>query len=184
MEALKYVGMDVHTEAIVIAVLTARGKLVMESVIETKAQAVRDFIQGLRGPVHVTCEEGTQAAWLYDIRHPLGAKVVVCEPRQNTLLLAGNQGDGGDARKRAQLLRAELLTPVYHGPHGTRTVKELARSYAAVLEDWTRVMTRLKALYRARAIPCTGAGVYPKEERERWLRNLTDAGARRRAEGL
>src|SRR5262249_23277148 len=66
-EALKYIGMDVHTETIVIAVLNARGKQVMESVIETTALAVRDFIQGLRGTVHVTFEEGTQAAWLYDI---------------------------------------------------------------------------------------------------------------------
>jgi hypothetical protein len=32
---VKYMGMDVHTEAIVIAVLTASGKLVMESIVET-----------------------------------------------------------------------------------------------------------------------------------------------------
>jgi formate hydrogenlyase transcriptional activator len=34
---VKYIGMDVHKEAIVIAVLNESGKLVMESVIETKA---------------------------------------------------------------------------------------------------------------------------------------------------
>jgi hypothetical protein len=77
MEALKYIGMDVHTETIVIAVLNARGKQVMESVIETTAPAVRDFIQGIRGTVHVTFEEGTQAAWLYEILRPLVTKVVV-----------------------------------------------------------------------------------------------------------
>jgi transposase len=184
MEALKYVGMDVHKDTIVIAVLNARGKLVMESVIETKAQAVRDFVQGVRGTVQVTFEEGTHAAWLYDVLRPLVAKVVVCDPRKNTLLLAGNKGDRVDAHKLAQLLRADLLTPVYHGTHGTRTLKELARSYTALLEDCTRVMNRLKALYRARAIPCTGEGVYQKEERERWLRKLTEAGARHRAEWL
>jgi hypothetical protein len=35
---VKYIGMDVHKEAIVIAVLNESGKLVMESVIETKSQ--------------------------------------------------------------------------------------------------------------------------------------------------
>jgi len=184
METLKYVGMDVHKETIVSAVLNARGKLVMQSVIETKAQAVRDFIQGLRGTIHVTCEEGTPAAWRYDLLRPVVAKVVVCDPRKNALLLAGNKGDRVDAHKLAQLLRAELLTPVYHGTHGTRTLKELARSYTALLEDCTRVMNRLKALYRARAIPCTGEGVYQKEERTRWLRKLTEPGARHRAEWL
>lgn len=184
MDALKYIGMDVHTETIVSAVLNARGKLVMESVIETKAQAVRDFVQGVRGTVSVTFEEGTHAAWLYDVLQPVVAKVVVCDPRKNTLLLAGNKGDRVDAHKLAQLLRADLLTPVYHGTHGTRTLKELARSYSALMEDCTRVMNRLKALYRARAIPCTGESVYQKDERERWLRKLTEGGARHRAEWL
>lgn len=104
MEALKYIGMDVHTDTIVIAVLNARGKLVMESVSETTAPTVRDFVQGIRGTVHVTFEEGTRAAWLYDILRPLVAKVVVCNPRKNTLLLAGNKGDRIDAQKLAQLL--------------------------------------------------------------------------------
>src|SRR5580700_5658291 len=36
---IKYIGMDVHKEAIVIAVLNESGKLVMESVIETKASS-------------------------------------------------------------------------------------------------------------------------------------------------
>ena len=146
MEALKYVGMDVPKETIVIAVLTARGKLVMESVIETTAPAVRDFVQGLRGTGYLTFEEGTQAAWLDEALRPLGAKLVVCDPRKNTLLLAGNKGDRVDARKRAQLLRADLSTPGYHGTQGTRALKELARSYTALREECPRVTNRLKAL--------------------------------------
>src|SRR6266404_945570 len=63
---VKYIGMDVHKEAIVIAVLNEGGKLVMESVIETKASSILQFIHGLRGELHVTWEEGTWAAWLYD----------------------------------------------------------------------------------------------------------------------
>jgi hypothetical protein len=35
MDNRKYIGMDVHKEAIAIAVLNAAGKLVMESIIET-----------------------------------------------------------------------------------------------------------------------------------------------------
>jgi hypothetical protein len=33
---IKYIGMDVHKEAIAIAVMNGEGKLVMESIIETK----------------------------------------------------------------------------------------------------------------------------------------------------
>jgi hypothetical protein len=41
--------MDVHKDAISIAVLNASGKLVMESIIEAKASSILQFIQGLRG---------------------------------------------------------------------------------------------------------------------------------------
>src|ERR1035437_1242236 len=59
---VKYIGMDVHKEAIVIAVQNESGKLVMESVIETKASSILQLLHGLRGELHVTWEEGTWAA--------------------------------------------------------------------------------------------------------------------------
>jgi hypothetical protein len=65
MDSTKYVGMDVHTEAISVAVRDSTGKVIMESILETKANTILEFIQGLRGNVHLTFEEGTWAAWLY-----------------------------------------------------------------------------------------------------------------------
>jgi len=49
---VKYIGMDVHKEAIVIAVLNGSGKLVMETILETKANSILQFIHGLRGELH------------------------------------------------------------------------------------------------------------------------------------
>ena len=43
----KYVGMDVHLATIVVVVLNAAGKCVCESVIETKASTIIEFIDGL-----------------------------------------------------------------------------------------------------------------------------------------
>ena len=159
MDSTKYIGMDVHKETISIAVLNSAGKLVMESVIETKAITIIQFVQGLRGDLHVTLEEGTWAAWLYDLLRPHVNEVLVCDPRKNALLKTGNKSDRIDARKLAELLRSNLLRPVYHGEHGVRTLKELSRSYLTISGDVVRVMTRLKALYRSWAIPCTGQQV-------------------------
>jgi transposase len=182
METSRYVGMDVHTEWITIAVLNAQGKMVRESVIETRAQTVLDFVKGIRGTGHVTFEEGTPAAWLYEVLRPHAAKVIVSDPRKNKFLLTRNKGDRVAARKLAQLLRAGLVTPVSQGEHGTRTLKELARSSEGLVRDRTRGMNRLKALYRARAIPGAGESVYTIGGREEWLGKSADPGARRRAE--
>src|ERR1700719_553270 len=80
---IKYIGMDVHKEATVIAVLDGNGKLVMETILETKASSILQFIHGLRGELHVTWEEGTWAAWLYDLLLPQVQQVLVCNPRRN-----------------------------------------------------------------------------------------------------
>src|SRR5438876_8521098 len=146
--------MDVHTATISVAVRDAAGKLIMESVIETKSSTILQFIQGLQGNLYVTFEEGTWAAWLYDLLKPHVTKIVVCDPRRNALLKEGNKGDQVDARKLAELLRAGLLRPVYHGENGLRTLKELSRSYLTISKDLTRVMNRVKALYRGWGICC------------------------------
>src|SRR6266478_3960074 len=75
--------MDVHKEAIVIAVLNGSGKLIMETIVETKASSILQFIHGLRGELQVTWDEGTWAAWLYDLLQPQVLQVLVCDPRRN-----------------------------------------------------------------------------------------------------
>ena len=181
---VKYIGMDVHQEAIVIAVLNDSGKLVMETILETKASSILQFIHGLRGELHVTWEEGTWAAWLYDLLQPQVQEVVVCNPRRNALLKEGSKCDKVDARKLAELLRTGMLRPVYHGENGLRTLRELGRSYQTLSKDLTRVMNRLKALYRGWGIPCAGTQVYAPRYREEWLSKIVQAGVRRRAELL
>jgi transposase len=182
MDSTKYIGMDVHKETISIAVMNSAGKLVMESIIETKTLTIVQFVQGLRGDLHVTLEEGTWAAWLYNLLRPHVTNVLVCDPRKNALLKAGNKSDRIDARKLAELLRSNLLRPVYHGEQGVRTLKELSRSYLTISGDLARVMTRLKALFRSWAIPCAGKQVYAPRHRAQWLGKITEAGVRRRAE--
>jgi transposase len=182
MNSIKYIGLDVHKETISIAVMNAAGKLVMESIIETKAATILQFMAGLRGDLHVTLEEGTWAAWLFDLLKPYVTKVVVCNPRRNALLKEGNKSDRIDARKLAELLRGGLLRPVYHGEKGMRTLKELARSYLTITKDLTRVMNRIKALYRSWGIACSGTTVYAPRHRCDWLSKISEAGVRRRAQ--
>jgi hypothetical protein len=70
MNDAKYIGLDVHQATISVAVLDSAGKLVMEAILETKAETVLQFIHGLRGSLRVTLEEGTCAAWLHDVLKP------------------------------------------------------------------------------------------------------------------
>jgi hypothetical protein len=67
------------------------GRIIMECILETKA---------------VTFEEGTCAAWLYDLLKTHVGKLLVCNPRKNALLPGGNG-------KRQESLRLQAGNQLY-----------------------------------------------------------------------
>jgi len=153
----------------------------MESILETKAATILQFFAGLRGTLSVTFEEGTWSAWLYDLLHSRVDKLVVCNPRKNAMLKDGNKSDRIDARKLADLLRGNQLKPVYYGETGVRMLRELSRSYLTIVQDLSRVMNRLKAVYRSWAIPGAGAsdatrGADAGDARSAETKTIYDAG--------
>lgn len=184
MSKEKYVGLDVHKATIVIAVLNAVGQMVMQTIIATDAQVIREFFKGLSGTVTVALEEGTQSAWLSALLRPLVKQVVVCNPRHNKLIETGNKNDLIDAEKLATLLRLGSLKAVYKGNQPQRQLKDLARAYHNLVSDSTRVMNRIKAIYRGRGINCDGHDIYKPDQRQAWIERLEEEGARFRSRML
>jgi transposase len=182
MNNVKYIGIDVHQATSVFSIIDSKGKFLGEAVLGTKPTTIIDYLKGQRGTLWVTFEEGTYANWLYDVIEPHVAKLIVCDPRKNKL--DGNKSDKIDARRLAELLRLNALKAVYHGKDSTKTLKELARSYVSLQQDSTRVMNRIKAMYRSRGITCRGTSVYQPENRKEWIEKLADRGPHHRAERL
>jgi transposase len=184
MKCDQYMGMDVHQATTVVVVLDVEGRLVLETIVATEAAAILRLIRSLSGPLHVTFEETTQAAWLYEVTRAYVAEVIVCDPRRNKLLSEGSKADKPDARKLAELLRAGMLRSVYHGHEATRKLKEFVRAYETLSADTGRTMVRIKAIYRGRGIRTAGRGVYQIQQREQWLEQLTEPGVRQRVSWL
>ena len=152
----KYVAFDVHLATITFCILDSFGKTVSEGVFANSAEAVRDFFGGIRGRIYLTFEQGTLAAWLYDLVKPLVYFVIVCNPRYNRVVLCGNKSDRIDARKLAEQLRSGKLRPVYQTQHSLRPLKQLVLGYEAFITDSVRTMTRIKSLFQGRGIACRG----------------------------
>ena len=178
----KYAALDVHQTTTTASVREEGGRVIARAVLPTEEGAIVEFFGGMRGRIQVAFEEGTQAQWLHDLLEPLVDRVVVCDRRGKSR--EGNKGDQVDADELSELLRRGALRTVYHGSPDRATLKELARTYQNVVEDATRVMLRLKALFRARAIKAPGKRVYHPKNRVEWLAKLQDRGVRYRAEAL
>ncbi len=98
MNSEKYIGLDVHQATICVAVMDPKGKVVMESILETKAATILEFLAGLRGTLSVTFEEGTWAAWLYDrmSRKRLMCSVGTGPPEEKSDLCSLDRMRGGN----------------------------------------------------------------------------------------
>jgi len=180
-QAIQYLFIDVHQATCVGTVRDQGGGIVMRATVATEARAILQLVRSAGPRVQVGFEEGTQAQWLHDLLVPHAEKVIVCNTRGRNE--SGNKSDRLDADAGCEQLRLGALRPVFHGTPGVLTLGELVRSYNNLVEDATRVMLRLKALFRARAIPSKGTAIYRTSERKQWLAKL-DGGARVRAAAL
>jgi len=108
--------------------------------------------------------------------------VIVCNVRGRSETT--NKSDRIDADWLSAQLRLGALQSVYHGSPGVATLKELVRCYTNLVEDSTRVMLRVKAIFRGRAITASGEAVYRPSQRAAWLARLEGRGARARAASL
>jgi transposase len=177
----KYVALDVHQATTVTSVRVQSGRVVARSILPTEPSALVEYFGGMRGSIRVVFEEGTQAQWLHDLLAPIVEEVVVCDRRGEP---RGPKADQRDADQLSRRLLSGDLRTVYHGRGDRRSLQELTRTYLNLVEDSTRTMLRLKALFRARAIRAPGQRIYGKKERALWLARLPDRGARFRAETL
>lgn len=157
-EPIRYLGLDVHRSTVVASVRDEQGKVVMKATVATEEKANVGLVKSAGPRVHVAFEEGTQAQWLHDLLLGPAERVVVCNVRGRDALR--NANDRIDADEKSKRLHDGSLRPVFHGAPEMLTLKELVRCYGNLVEDATRVMLRVKALYRARAIPTPGVPVY------------------------
>jgi transposase len=177
----KYVALDVHQATTVASVRIEGGKVINRSILPTESAALLEFFGSMRGSVRVAFEEGTQAQWLYDLLTPVVDHVTVCDRHGEH---RGNKGDQQDADLLSHRLLCGDLRSVYHGSEKLRDLQDLTRTYVTLMEDSTRTMLRIKALFRARAIAVKGTRVYGLADRNEWLGKLKDLGVQLRAETL
>ena len=148
----RYIGLDVHSASCTAGVLSAKGKRLKEMVLETNGKALVEFLKTIPGNRHLIIEEGTHAAWLYEILSPhVHEMVVLGAPKTKNV---GPKNDKFDAFGAAEKLRiGSIDRRVYKGLGEFSILSSLSKAYSNVMVDSVRVMSRLKAVFRSRGIP-------------------------------
>jgi len=181
MNRAKYIGTEVHKEAISIAVLDPPASWVMESVIETKANMILQFIQGLKWkPARDFEERGT---WQRGVRPaPAAYTKIICivhpgkhrgrisrDTRRNSQRSGPTCAVRCRGRLPCQLLGsgepAAVASPTASGAQRTMTERGAAR-YAAPVKAVHPATARCRrasratlSIHRRHVLPPSGAGI-------------------------
>lgn len=165
----RYIGLDVHARSSTAAIVDAQGKRIGSHVLETNGQCLVEFVRCQAGRVHLCLEEGTQAGWLHEILSPHAHQVVVIQAPGSR----GQKRDELDAFGLAEMLRRGAVDRrVWKPTTQYAELRLLVKAHYAAVQDTSRAMNRIKALYRSRGVAVAGTGVYREEERADWLKQL------------
>jgi transposase len=168
----RYIGLDVHAASTTFAVIGESGKRLGSHVVETNGQALVEQLKTIPGKKHVCLEEGTQSAWIYEILSPHAEEVIVAMVPESR----GQKNDERDAFTLAEQLRTGAIkTRVFKEAGEFKTLRELGRTHAMIVQDVVRIQNRIKALLRSRGVAVSGKSVYSEKGREEFLEKLPDA---------
>lgn len=173
-EPTTFVGMDVHKQDIVVAMLVANAPGVVEWRVANEPTAVRRLAKRIQreggGQAHCVYEAGPCG---YALQRQLQQQGVVCDVVAPSMIpiRPGEKikTDRRDARKLAELARAQLLTVVRPPTEDEEAVRDLCRGRDDARLDLMRARHRLgKFLLRRGRVFGTGSRAWSQAHRW-WL---------------
>jgi transposase len=176
-EGTTFVGLDVHKEAINVAMLLPGGARPVEWQASGDAGALRRLVRKLQrtavGDLRVCYEAGPCGYAVQRMVREGGVSCIVVAPS----LIPRKPGeriktDRRDARKLAELLRAGLLTEVQAPTEADEAVRDLCRAREDVHEDLVRGRHRVSKLLLRHGWTWSGGKKAWGQGHRLWLRSL------------
>ena len=175
-----YIGLDAHSTTSTFAVVDENGQCVLRETVKTAEQSLVHVINRINGERHMTFEESSISQWLYVHLKDKVDNLLICNPTY----VAKKQGaktDFRDALHLAQELRTNHLQPVFHDTSHWMEIRTTVSGYLDIVGEIVRFKNRLKALFRAEAIPTDENSFYKNKTR---VKELKTSSARFVAEKL
>lgn len=159
---MKYIGIDAHSSNCVLSVMKKDGTELDNVSIETNGRLLISYIRSIEGQKKLTFEECELSQWLYEILKDEVDETLVCNPVANRDYKRAKT-DKLDARRLANLLRGDFLTPVYHDGSEREQFRGLMSGYQALVEEAVRLKNRYKSLFRKDGQMIKGTAIYNDE---------------------
>jgi len=147
MNALHYIGLDVHKKTISYCIKTADGQIIEEDRLPARREVLRQWAQTQQTPWHGAMEATIFSAWIYDTLKPFAAQLQMAHPaRMKAISAAKKKSDRIDARTIADLLRCNLLPACYVLSPELRDLRRLLRYRNLMVQESVRMQNKIAGL--------------------------------------
>jgi transposase len=164
MNAIHYIGFDVHKKAISFCVKTADGQIVEEGRLQAERTVLRRWAAGRKQAWHGAMEATLFSAWIYDTLKPYAQQLSMGHPAKMKAIAAGkNKSDQIDARTIADLLRCNLLPVCYVLPPQLRDLRRLLRYRNLVVQQSVRMQNKVAGLLMESGTPFNKQKLHQKK---------------------
>lgn len=144
---MMYAGIDMHKEFCQIHVMDEKGLDVRKARVASNVNDVLAFFDYLPGKVKVVIEACGIKDNIIDALVGHGFEVVVSNPLKNRLIAEAKvKTDKIDARILADLLRVDMICPVYYPSREIRELRDLVRHRAYVVRERTSCKNRIRKM--------------------------------------
>jgi transposase len=142
-----YVGLDVHKQYCMTAVLDEQGQLIGRCRLASEPVTLRQYFRRFDQPTQVALEACYNWGYFVDILQDCVQEVALAHPLKTRLIAEARiKTDAIDARVLAELLRAKLLPVAYAPAAATRQMKNYLRYRAGLAMLNTQVKNKIHAL--------------------------------------
>ena len=146
MNAIHYIGLDVHKKSISYCIKTAAGQIVKEGTVASERSVLRSWAASIQQPWHGAMEATIFSAWIYDTLKPYAERLEMGHPAKMKAITAGKKkSDTLDARTIADLVRCDLLPSCYVFSPDLRDLRRLMRYRHMMVQQSVRMHNRQPA---------------------------------------
>lgn len=147
MNAIYYIGLDIHKKTIAYCIKRIDGTLVDQGTVAAERKALSRWLSNLPGPWSGAMEATLFTGWVYDYLKPHALELKVAHPEMlKAITAAKKKNDRADAEKIADLLRVNLLPECYMAPVELRELRRILRYRNMIVRTAVKMKNKMSGL--------------------------------------
>ena len=175
MNAIHYIGLDVHKKTISYCIKTAAGQIVKEGTLVADRTVLRSWVGKRQTPWHGAMEATIFSAWIYDTLKPYAERLDMGHPAKMKAITAGKKkSDSIDARTIADLVRCDLLPRCYVFSPELRDLRRLMRYRHMMVQQSVRMHNKTAGLLMESGVSFHKTKLHGKKYFSNWIKSLEE----------